>query len=56
MAILVLGIIIALVLFFVLGFTSDNDEVYTDAKGKTHVKKAPKSGKQARSSSRLWLC
>ena len=42
MAILVLGIIIALVLFFVLGFTSDNDEVYTDAKGKTHVKKGPK--------------
>lgn len=42
MAILVFGIIIALVLFFVLGFTSDSDEVYTDAKGKTHAKKGPK--------------
>ena len=42
MAILVLGLILAVVLFFVLGFTSDNDEVYTDAKGKTHAKKGPK--------------
>lgn len=41
MAILVLGLILALVLFFVLGFTTENDEVYTDAKGKTHVKKGP---------------
>ena len=42
MAILVLGLILAVVLFFVLGFTTENDEVYTDAKGKTHVKKGPK--------------
>ena len=42
MAILVLGLILAVVLFFALGFTTENDEVYTDAKGKTHVKKGPK--------------
>lgn len=42
MAILVLGLILAVVLFFVLGFTTENDEVYTDAKGKTRVKKGPK--------------
>ena len=42
MAILVLGLILAVVLFFALGFTTENDEVYTDANGKTHVKKGPK--------------
>ena len=42
MAILVLGLILAVVLFFVLGFTTENEEVYTDAKGKTRVIKGPK--------------
>lgn len=44
MAVLVLGAIVALVLFVVLGFQSTG-EVYTDAKGRTRTRKGPKEWK-----------